>query len=190
MQDIFATRFDEAVEEEEIAFKANENPGGLKDQGVSIVETHHKAIAPTVHPVVVEEQFWVSLGEDFPYELMGYWDLVDREGVIIDNKAYSRKPSQADLDKNIQLSVYALGYRASQQKNEKKLRLDAVIKNKTPKAVQLETTRTHNDCRWLLGLIEMVVEAIQSGVFYPNPLNFTCSPRYCGYWEKCKGKLQ
>lgn len=186
MQDIFATRFEEAVEAEEIAFRANENPGGLKDQGVSIVETHHNAIAPEVHPVVVEEQFWISLGDDFPYELMGYWDLVDRNGIIIDNKAYSRKPSQADLDKNIQLTVYALGYRASQQKTEKKLRLDAIIKNKTPKAVQLETTRSNEDCRWLLGLIEKVAESIQTGVFYPNPTGWCCNKKYCGYWHICR----
>jgi len=189
MQDIFATRFDQAVEAEEIAFQENEDPGGLKDQGVSIVETHHKSIAPKVHPEMVEEQFWISLGDDFPYELMGYWDLVDRDGIIIDNKAYSRKPSQTDLDKDIQLTVYSLGYRASQQKAEKKLRLDAIIKNKTPKAVQLVTTRTNNDCRWLLGLIEKIVNAIQSGIFYPNPTGWCCSPRFCGYYDKCKNRL-
>jgi len=188
MQDIFADQFDEGVEKEEIAFQENENPGKLKDQGVTIVETHHKVIAPDVHPVMVEQEFRVSLGDDFPYDLLGYWDLVDRDNVIIDNKAYSKTPSQGDLDKDIQLTVYSLGFRTSQNRIEKELRLDAVIKNKTPKAVQLKTSRTNNDCKWLLGLIEKVAEAVQSGLFYPNPLGWSCSPKYCGYYDKCKNR--
>jgi putative RecB family exonuclease len=186
MQEFFAARFDEAFGSEEVVFEEDANPARLKDQGVSIVATHHNIIAPKVRPALVEEKFLVSLGEEFPYELMGVWDLVEADGTIVDNKAYSRTPSQDDIDKDLQFTLYSLGYRASRKQVEKGIRMDAVIKNKQPKAVQLRTSRTNEDCRWLLGLIEKVVQAIGSGTFYPNPSGWHCSPKFCGYWDKCK----
>ena len=186
MQEFFAARYDEVLGNEEVQFEGDENPARLKDQGVSIVSTHHKIIAPRVRPAIVEEKFLISLGEDFPYELMGIWDLVEADGTIVDNKAYKRTPSQKDIDRDLQFTLYSLGYRASKKEIEKGIRMDAVIKNKQPRAVQLRTSRTNEDCRWLLSLIEKVVQAIQGGTFYPNPSGWHCSPKFCGYWEKCK----
>jgi putative RecB family exonuclease len=186
MQEYFAARFDEAFGREEVKFEESENPGSLKDQGVSIVSTHHKIIAPRVRPAAVEEEFRISLGDDFPYELKGIWDLIEADGTIVDNKAYRKTPSQDELDKDLQFTVYSLGYRASRKQIETGIRMDAIIKNKQPKAIQLRTSRNNVDCRWLLSLIEKVVQAIQAGVFYPNPSGWHCSPRFCGYWEKCK----
>jgi hypothetical protein len=64
--------------------------------------------------------------------------------------------------------------------------MDAIVKTKQPKAVQIKTFRTNEDCRWLLNLIEKVAEAIKSGIFYPNPTGFLCNPKFCGYWGKCR----
>jgi hypothetical protein len=186
MQEYFAARYDEVLGNEEVTFEEDENPARLKDQGVSIVSAHHKIIAPRVRPAIVEEKFLISLGDDFPYELMGIWDLIEADGTIVDNKAYKRTPSQEDIDRDLQFTLYSLGYRASKKQIEKGIRMDAVIKNKQPRAVQLRTSRTNEDCRWLLSLIEKVVQAIQSGTFYPNPSGWHCSPKFCGYWEKCK----
>lgn len=188
MQEFFAAQYEEALQSEEIAFEFGENPGRLKDQGVAITEAHHKVIAPTVRPQLVEQEFRISLGDDFPYDLLGYWDVVDADGVVADNKAYRRAPTQEDIDKDIQLGIYSLGYRVSTGKIEKGLRLDVVVKNKEPKAVQLHTSRTNEDCRFLLGLIEQVAKAMQSGIFYPNPNGWHCSPERCGYWSRCLGK--
>ncbi len=186
MQDYFATRYDEVLNSEEVLFEEDENPAKLKDQGVSIVATHHKIIAPNVRPATVEEEFCISLGNEFPFELKGIWDLIESEGIIVDNKAYSRTPNQDEIDKDLQFTVYSLGYRALKKQIEKNLRMDAVIKTKQPKAVQIQTSRTNEDCRWLLNLIEKVALAIETGVFYPNPNGWHCSPRFCGYWERCR----
>ncbi|MCG3204356.1 MAG: hypothetical protein KCHDKBKB_01071 [Elusimicrobia bacterium] len=190
MQEIYAADFDVALKAEEIAFQPDENPGKVKDEGVAITTIHHKLIAPTVRPALVEEKFVISLGDDFPYDLVGVWDLVDQDGFIADNKAYSKTPNQSDVDKDIQLGIYSLGYRVSQNKIEKGLRLDTIVKNKQPKAVQIATTRTNDDCRFILRLIEQVAKVIQSGVFYPNPNGWHCSPERCGYWSRCIGKYK
>jgi hypothetical protein len=65
--------------------------------------------------------------------------------------------------------------------------MDAIVKTKIPRAVQLHTRRTNDDCRWLLRLIEQVGTAIDAGIFYPNPNGWHCSPRFCGYWGQCMG---
>lgn len=188
MKEFYAAHYEETLKTENVAFEADENPGKLKDQGVAITAVHHRLIAPKVRPQLVEEKFVIGLGEEFPYDLMGIWDLVDKDGVIADNKAYSRTPSQEDVDKDIQLGIYSLGYRVSRGQIEKGIRLDTVIKTKEPKTVQIHTTRTNDDCRFLLGLIEQVAKAIQTGIFYPNPNGWHCSPTRCGYWSQCVGK--
>jgi len=188
VQELFAARFDEGVEAEEIAFDPGENPGRLKDQGVGIVAAHHEVIAPAVRPALVEERFRLDLGEEFPFDLVGVWDLVERDGTVADNKCYGRAPRQEDLDKDLQFTAYSLAYRASRNEVEPGLRMDAVVKTKRPKALQLHTKRTNDDCRWFLGLVEDVARAIRSGVFYPNPTGWSCSPRFCGYHERCRSR--
>lgn len=190
IQEFYAAEFDRSLQSEEVVFGAGEEPGKVKDQGLDITTAHHRFIAPKVHPLLVEEKFLISLGDDFPFDLMGIWDVVEKDGMIADNKAYKRAPSQDDVDRDIQLGIYSLGYRVSQGKIENGLRIDAIIKNKTPKAVQIHTSRTNADCRFLLGLIEDVAKAIQSGTFYPNPTGWACSPRFCGYWFRCMGKAK
>lgn len=186
MQEYYASRYDETLNNEEINFEEDEDPARLKDQGVSIVATHHRIIAPRVKPVTVEEEFCISLGDDFPFELKGVWDLIESNGTIVDNKAYSKTPNQDEVNKDLQFTVYILGYRTLKKKIENNLRMDAIIKTKKLKAIQIQTSRTNEDCRWLLSLIEKVAQAIKSGIFYPNPNGWHCDPRYCGYWEKCK----
>jgi RecB family exonuclease len=186
MQETFAEAFARAVAAEQPVLDDDETPGGLKDQGVRIVETHHREIAPGVTPMLVEERFRVNLGPDFPFDLVGVWDLIERDGTIADNKAYGKTPSQDDVDKDLQLTAYALAYRTTTRKTEPRLRIDAVVKNKTPKAVQILTTRTNEDCRWFLRLIEDVARAIKLGVFYPNPQGWHCSPKACGFWTRCR----
>lgn len=185
MLENFSNIFDESIKYEEIIFEKS-SPVFLKDQGLQIVEMHHTHIAPNVHPMLVEKFFTVSLGEDFPYELTGVWDLVEEGGIIVDNKAQGRAKSQNDLDKDLQMTVYSLGYRALYGEIEKGIRIDAVIKNKNLKVTQLETSRTNEECRWLLGLIENVASAIQKEAFFPNPDGWHCSPVYCGYYQQCK----
>ena len=188
MQEFFATQFDAALAKEEIAFEPGERPGTLKDQGTAIVAAHHKTIAPEVRPLLVEQPFTVALGEDFPFDLVGVWDLVERDGTIADNKAYRKQPYQEDLDKDLQFTIYALGFRATRGEIEAGLRMDAIVKRKNPKVVQLHTRRTNSDCRWVLGLIEQVGKAITSGIFYPNPNGRHCTPHFCGYWSRCMGR--
>lgn len=173
--------FDEAVRIEDVDFEG-QDPPALKDQGVELIRLYAREIAPAVQPAAVEKPFRISLGDGFPYDLTGRWDVIDAEGVIIDNKVYAKTPSQADVDADLQLTVYALAYRLRFQEEEAGLRIDAAVKTKEPKAAPLATTRTNAECRWLLRMIEEAVCAIDQGVRYPSP-GWTC--RYCSYADGC-----
>jgi CRISPR/Cas system-associated exonuclease Cas4 (RecB family) len=173
--------FDEAVRIEEVDFE-NQDPATLKEQAVELVRLYTREIATAVRPALVEKPFRLSLGAEFPYDLTGRWDVIDADGVIIDNKVFAKTPSQADLDADLQLTLYALAYRLLFQEEEAALRIDAAVKTKEPKVVQLRTTRTNAECRWLLRLIEEAVDAIERGACYPNP-GWQC--RYCAFSEGC-----
>jgi len=92
-----------------------------------LVLIHHEDIAVRVNPFLIEKNFEVMV-EDV--QLVGIWDLVDDSGWIIDNKFFSKTPSQAELDRDIQMSFYSLAYRLMFNEVEKGIRLDCVIKIK------------------------------------------------------------
>jgi len=182
VEEYFVCRLEEALKGEEVVYRNGEDADFLREQGLAIVAAHHKVIAPKVQPWLVEHKFTVSLGEDFPYLLTGVWDVVERNGTIADNKAYGKKPTQAEVNENLQFTTYSLGYRISQQRIERRLRMDAVIKNDPPRATQFSTRRTNADCHRLLKLIDGMAQAISSGDLPPNSKGWWCSHNGCSYW--------
>ena len=165
MQAHFVEAFDKVLAKEEIVFRPNEKPARLKEIGLAITAAYHRDIAPPITPALIEERFSVSLGDAFPYELVGVWDLIDSSGVIIDHKAYGRAPSQMEVDDNVQLGVYALAYRLIYRKPEAGLRLDVLVKGRNPRSLQLTTRRTNRHCRWILDVIERMAKVLTSGSF-------------------------
>ncbi len=189
MTDFYDQTFRDEMQREEVVLDENQTPEGLKDQGIAAIKTHHKEIAPLVEPQFVEEKRTVALGgENFAYDLTGVLDVVDTADTVIDNKLLGKTPNQADLDKDIQLSTYSLLYRLWQRKAESKLRLDIVVKNKLPKAVQLETQRSREGLRMHLNTMGHIAKAIEAEAFPMNPTGWWCSPKFCGYWSRCMGK--
>ncbi|MCK4856965.1 MAG: PD-(D/E)XK nuclease family protein [candidate division Zixibacteria bacterium] len=184
--DYFRKTFGRAINADNVQLDPTETVEGLTELGCRMLETHHKFIAHTVQPLFVEKNFRCSLGEGFPFDLTGRWDLIDIGYVIVDNKTYGRPPKQEWLDRDLQMSVYSLAFRLTFGEIEAGLRIDAVTKAKTPRVLRLYTHRTDNDAKWLLGQIECVAAAILKGVDYPQNDSPLCSPQYCGYWNLCK----
>jgi hypothetical protein len=184
--DYFLKRFEPAINADDVQLDPTEDPDQLIDLGYRMLKTHHKFIAHTVQPLFVEKNFRCSLGEEFPFDLTGRWDLIETDYVIVDNKTYGRPPKQEWLDRDLQMSVYSLAFRLTFGEIEAGLRIDAVTKAKSPRVLRLYTQRTDDDAQWLLGQIESVAAAILKGVDYPRNDSPLCSPQYCGYWNLCK----
>ncbi|HOS92901.1 MAG TPA: PD-(D/E)XK nuclease family protein [Armatimonadota bacterium] len=115
--------------------------------------------------------------------LEGTIDRAYREGglvIVSDMKSGARKPSQADLDRDLQLSVYSFAAR------RQGLREDAMELVWLRTQETLRTTRTDE---YLLAVMRQVVlpvaRAIAGGVFPANPASkYGCG--YCDHQEHCE----
>ena len=191
LQDVFAAEFRSKLAEEDVRLRGWENVEDLHKEGLLLVEAHRTHIAPDVSPLYVEHESRLGLGEDFPFDLLGYIDVITTDGWIRDNKSRSQKrgfPSQKDVDGDVQLGIYALLYRAEFQKREGGLALDVCVKHgpSAPPGVRIvETTRTAAQVQWVLGLVEQMARAITAEAYVPNPTGWWCAERWCEFWKSC-----
>jgi len=168
----------------ETDFKKDESPGELKDEGVRLVEKYVEEIAPKVQPKEIEKGFELVF-DNFAYTLKGVIDLIETDGTVVDTKTSKRSPNQADIDRDIQLTAYQLGYMSLYGNDPKGLRYDYLVRNKCPKTVQCETDRTPKALNRFLKLVGFVSKAIEQDIYYPNEgmLCGTCSYRdLCRKW--------
>lgn len=166
-------------------WEKGEDSGKLKDDGVRILQAYNP-ISRTIQPKEVEAPFSVALG-GVPWVLKGVVDMLDASALIVDFKTTGRVPSAIEAEKSLQLTTYSLAHRLRTGKVESGLRLDYLIRGKTPKIVQLDTTRTNEDLGRFLKLVGIVATSISEGRFVPNPTSPWCGPRYCEFWDRCRG---
>ena len=171
------------VESKETQFKRDEKSGELKDEGIKLISKYVEDIAPTVQPKELEKRFELEF-ENVPYTLVGIIDLIETGGIIVDHKCSKRSPNQSDIDRDIQLSAYQLGYRSMYGKDPSGLRYDYVVRNKTPKTVQCQTSRSPEALNRFLKLVGHVSKAIENEIYFPNASMISCS--CCGYKDLCR----
>lgn len=178
--DIFGSHWERQIQE--TMFSDGQDPGTLKDQGVRLLTAYHQKVAPAVQPVEVEKEFLLETGAtELP--LKGYIDLVDDQRCIIDHKTSKSSFPQNSAQRDIQLTAYAMAYRAMSGQDEKGVRLDVMVRTKQPRIQQLRATRTQADIDRFLRLAEKVEQGIKTGIFYPSE-NYMCG--ICGYGEMCE----
>jgi CRISPR/Cas system-associated exonuclease Cas4 (RecB family) len=90
--------------------------------------------------------------------------------------------SQGDVERHLQLSIYALAHFLETQEIPS-LRLDQLLKTRTPRLERYETTRSIEDLSWTVRLVSQVARAIDAGHFYPNP-SWRCTE--CEYFAHCQ----
>lgn len=185
--DVVATEFETLATETE--FAPDEDKGKIKDETIGLAKLYHKEIAPKVQPLYVEEEINFII-PNTEIQLKGYIDVVQEGGIIRDTKTAAKTPAQNVIDKSMQLTAYALAYRTITGETENKLILDYLINTKTPKVLSLESSRTEDDLKRFVAIVQNVVKAIKAGIFYPNPDNFMCTPNNCGYWHECQKKFK
>ena len=162
----------------------DEDQGKIKDDTISLASLYHTEVAPTIQPVLVEEKVTVEF-ENADYSLLGFIDVLDDKGFIRDTKTAARTPGQDEADKSLQLTGYSLAHRHMMGIPEAGVKLDYLIQTKVPKAVTLESSRTERDIQRFLNIMGRVADAIRGGIYYPNPNNFLCSEKNCGYYQLC-----
>lgn len=125
---------------------------------------------------------------EYAYLFDSIVDVTDSTGMIRENKTAARMMNQADADKLIDLSQYAVAKRIQTGKVESGLAVDVAIKTKTPSAQTVKTNRSIEQIRFHLDRIGHMSRAINAESFPPNTDWWGCSEKYCGYWSLCAGR--
>lgn len=182
VKDAFSDAYDRLIVDVMPEEDEKESPGEGKDSGIRVVDIYHQKVAPTVHPVMVEEQVQFKLN-GIPFS--GYIDLVDQHRRIRDLKTSKKKPSRNDY--LLAMIGYAIGFRQKTGEDERSVVLDYVVRTKEPYHHKVESDGAVPESAVLQfgRIVTDVAQAIQKGVFIPTGLtNNACS--WCGYRMICK----
>ena len=183
-RDTFSTFWEEAIKAEEINWR-DDNPGEMKDTGISMISLYGETQIPKIEPLEIEFPFELSFTE-YQHTLYGRIDIVDVRDFPIDLKTSTRTPNEDAIAKDGQATCYLLAW-TSLGHDPKKFRFDYLIRTKKPKLIEMETTRTEAEFNQFLRDMDMVIRGIQAGVFPRNPNNVFCNSKWCGFYQKCFG---
>jgi hypothetical protein len=183
VKDAFSTAFDRLATEVEHDDDEDEDesPKQSKDSGIVLVGNYQHQVAPTIQPVIVEEQIQFRVNE-IPFS--GYIDLVDQHRQVRDLKTTKRKPQRNDY--LISMIGYAIGFRQATGEVERNVILDYMVRTKQPyyHPVPSEGPVPDSAIRQFAKIVESVATAISKGSFIPTGLtNNACS--WCGYKRIC-----
>lgn len=180
--DVFSTDFEER--KHETAWYKEEEPGVFKDQGIGLLGAYHHIIAPTIQPLSVEMEFSIPF-ENKGWTFEGRVDLVDDNGVLIENKTIGRTPGKPEATHKGQIEAYVTGFRSAGPK-EASCRINYAVKNKTPKMVSYDFKVQDAQVEFFLAQVARVAHMIENEMFIPNRNQYLCSHRFCGYASRCE----
>lgn len=186
--DTFSTQFDQRKSETE--WKEDEDPGSQKDMGARLVAVHHREAAPAIEPETVQEAF--VLETTAGYDLEGVIDHTEKGGVVVDTKT-SRLPYDGNaVERSLQPTLYDFAYEQIRGEKARGFRYDVLVKPTARMPARLQKVEgkvSACDREWMFETITQVHKAIQAGVAMPAPEgSWYCSPKWCGYWNQCKGR--
>ena len=189
IDDIFSTSFDYQIkskgtqyedDSEQFIFEdidwQGEEPGKVKDDGIRLAKLYHNTMASKINPIEVEERK-EGIVAGIPFVLIA--DVVE-ENKIIDHKLKKKRYSEDELKKDLQATAYSWIY-------DKPFEFHQALKLKVPIIEIAQAPRNKSDYLFFQDLVYKVKQAIDTGIFYPNPTTWACGKLYCGYWQLCKG---
>jgi putative RecB family exonuclease len=193
VQGYFASLWNLETTERPIRFGEKDSKESLLDLGTRMLAVLCAQHDPATTVLAVEHPFAVPLidpetGGVLDRDLVGSLDRLERdpEGrlVVVDLKTAARKYSDLQVEASLQLSVY--GYATAMsglaEQEDLRLRFDVLTKTKQPELHRYWTTRDRGATRRLYRLAAEVLQAIEAGVFHPNP-GWHCKD--CPFRSRC-----
>jgi putative RecB family exonuclease len=124
-----------------------------------------------------------------PVPIIGYIDLVTRDGIPHDFKTSKYAWSQDKAREEIQPLFYVAAMNQMGMPSPgMRFRHIVVTKAKQSKVQVIEVQHTIDALFFLFELIQKVWKAIESEAFVMNPNAWLCSPKYCSFYSTCRGK--
>ena len=176
----------------DIQVKDGEDRDTLTKEGGGLVDVYReyrvaqKTTLLTAEQRVERDLVNIETGELLGIPFVAYLDLVERTEaglVVVDLKTSARSYNQSAVDSNLQLTCYGLLTQLETGAPPVEMRIDAVVRNKTPKVQRLASGRSREDYVRFWNLARTVRNAIETGCFYPNP-GWSCPT--CEFSEHCR----
>lgn len=190
LQKDFEQRWDKATDSTDNLRFRSLNAKDFQIRGKHLMELYHQQFHELV-PQDIELFFELPMldlatGRYVEQTIQGRIDLVS-DLTVYEIKTSGKSFTQDQADSSLQLTFYAWAHQFLYNKPAKGLKLIALVKTQKPKIQALSTKRNMSDFSRLYDLMTGVVEAIEKGVFYPNPLNvYGCNN--CQFQQVCNGK--
>lgn len=169
----------------------DDNPAHLKDEGIALSQLYVNEVAGTIKSTAVEHTLEGEI-EGIPFILV--IDLIT-SSMTVDHKMKSKRFSYADLTRELQPLAYTLPAHVGVKDYPGVFGYHVALKQKTPQIItpsgdpNLLIRPTEGDYLWFTGIVKSCNSAISAGVFYPSPNGWHCTPKFCGYWSMCRGKM-
>ncbi len=192
---LFSQYWKEAVDNtENILYSKGKSFESLLEQGKELIKTYMSQAPRDQYEIMaVEEPFAFTIdGMELP--IIGVMDIVERDEndtvIISDYKTVGTSTTINEVDSNFQLTVYYMAAKLNGYADrEIVLKLDCLVKTKTPRFEQVYTSRNRDDEHRAVKKIKEVYNGIQKGVFIPNADgSWKCSgceyKLYCDEWFK------
>jgi len=190
LRDVAETEFNARLKDGWRKEQEDDDPGKAKDKAMIMTNIYRDSIAPTIQPVLVEQEAAIDLpGSDV--RIVGILDVADDQKCIRDLKTAGRKKQQAEADTSVALTLYTVQYRMLTGEWPSGLALDCAIVTESgkPDYQQLVTTRSELEINAALAKAWNMLEAVRKGVFIPRTRadgNYLCTRRFCGYAPTCR----
>lgn len=179
-EDAFRTKVDQEGGRDEIDW-AGTNQAKALDSAMSLTGLHMTHHAPLIQPIAVQ----LELRRELPTgrEFMGFIDYIKDDGTVGDIKTGSRRLAAGAADKDLQPTAYAF------LKGEPiAFEFARVIDSGTRLSEEVvETGRDVKSIEWFGGMVGEIEKSIDAQAFPPNPTSWVCAPKWCGYWQICRG---
>jgi putative RecB family exonuclease len=135
----------------------------------------------------IEEAFSFQ-SPNLPIPIIGAMDLIQADSagtvVITDFKTANKSYTTDLVNQNMQMTVYQLACKSNGYADrEILLKLDCLIKTKTPKFESYWTTRNETDEKRLIRKAQKIWNAISNAAFVPNDTSWKC--KGCQYKQAC-----
>jgi putative RecB family exonuclease len=186
--ELFTAKFDDEVSKYSRTFVCRTGTADtLRLAAGNSLDWYMKNVAPTIQPKLVEHKFEIKL-KNFPITIMGYIDLVTDDDIVVDHKTagknWRRQYMPSIVDKNIQLTLYAVAFRKLFKRAEKGVRFDVITRDDN-KTYPRGSIRTEKQILDLLKMATKIEQIIELGVFIPN--FHSCSQ--CPYKDECDKQI-
>ena len=124
-----------------------------------------------------------------PIPVIGYIDIITKDGIAGDFKTAARMWSDAKAEGDLQSLFYLAALNQAGEATPRwAFRHYVVSKTQSPAGKMFEVEHTPGQMFWLFEMIESVWRAIDAEVYPKNYSTWKCGPKYCEYYPLCRGR--